>query len=94
MSCFSLIVPFKALASCQKFEWWVTDVNDTGNAYITGVIDTVLGITDINDPGNAYITRVIDTVLCITDFNDPGKTRIIVGLLLAEGWHHRYQWHP
>jgi hypothetical protein len=37
---FSLIVPFKALANCQRSYWCINSVNDTDNACIACVIDT------------------------------------------------------
>jgi hypothetical protein len=42
-----------SLAYCQKFEWCITGVNDTGDACIAGVTDTGEAcITGINDTGD------------------------------------------
>jgi hypothetical protein len=66
---FLLIVPLKALATCQSSYWCITGVNNTGNACIASVIDTG-EVGDLYCPVSTTpvmhdVTGVVDTELIL-----------------------------
>jgi hypothetical protein len=77
MACFFTDCSFKALANCQRSNWCINGVKDTGNACIAGVIDTgecmLCRCHCHGEVGNIYCLVSMTPVMHdVTSVNDTG----------------------